>query len=102
MKILIDMNLSPDWTAPLRDAGFEADHWSHVGDPKASDRAIMSYAETPSVVQIRAGNIAPVSLSEAVVALLRRCQTHLEQGALVCLDRTSERVRILPVHGRDG
>jgi len=47
MKILIDMNLSPDWTAPLRDAGFEADHWSHVGDPKASDRAIMSYARRP-------------------------------------------------------
>ena len=125
MKILIDMNLSPDWTAPLGDAGFEAVHWSHVGDPKASDKAIMSYAkahgyvifthdldfgailaatgaETPSVVQIRAGNIAPVSLSEVVIALLRRCQTHLEQGALVCLDRTSERVRILPVHGRDG
>jgi predicted nuclease of predicted toxin-antitoxin system len=45
MKILIDMNLSPDWVVSLREAGFESVHWSHVGDPKASDETIMDYAK---------------------------------------------------------
>lgn len=45
MNVLIDMNLSPDWEASLREAGFETVHWSHVGDPKASDRTIMDWAK---------------------------------------------------------
>lgn len=34
MKILIDMNLSPDWVDALRSNGFDCVHWSRVGDPR--------------------------------------------------------------------
>ncbi len=44
MKILIDMNLTPDWAGVLKLQGLEAVHWSKVGDPKASDKTIMSWA----------------------------------------------------------
>jgi predicted nuclease of predicted toxin-antitoxin system len=37
MKILIDMNLSPSWCAVFRAEGWEAIHWSEVGDYTASD-----------------------------------------------------------------
>jgi len=125
MKIPIDMNLSPGWVTALGEAGFESVHWSHTGDPKASDKVIMDYAKihgyvvlthdldfgvilaatgagTPSVIQIRTQNVDSAFLREAVISLLRRCQKPIERGALVCLDRASERVRILPLHGRSG
>jgi predicted nuclease of predicted toxin-antitoxin system len=44
MKLLVDMNLSPRWIAFLRDAGWEATHWSTVGKADATDSEIMAYA----------------------------------------------------------
>ena len=44
MKLLLDMNLSPGWVGFLRDQGFEAMHWSEVGDPRAPDASIMAWA----------------------------------------------------------
>jgi predicted nuclease of predicted toxin-antitoxin system len=41
MKILLDMNLSPDWATVLVKAGHDAVHWSTIGDPGASDRVIV-------------------------------------------------------------
>lgn len=38
MKILLDMNLSPAWVEFLEGEGFEAVHWSLVGEPNAPDR----------------------------------------------------------------
>ena len=32
MRILIDMNLSPDWVHEFRLHNIKATHWSHVGD----------------------------------------------------------------------
>ncbi|MEH2244110.1 DUF5615 family PIN-like protein [Nostoc sp.] len=32
MKILLDINLSPEWVAVLENAGFEAVHWSTIGN----------------------------------------------------------------------
>lgn len=77
MKILIDMNLSPEWAAVFGARGWEAVHWSSIGDPRASDKVIMDWAranaytvfthdldfgsllaatqgEGPSVIQVRA------------------------------------------------
>lgn len=42
MKILIDMNLSPEWRETFGVHGFEAKHWSEIGDPKAKDREILA------------------------------------------------------------
>lgn len=46
MKVLSDMNLSPNWVPLLEAAGFESVHWSTVGDPGASDRSILEWALT--------------------------------------------------------
>jgi predicted nuclease of predicted toxin-antitoxin system len=123
MKILIDMNLSPGWGTSLREAGYESIHWSQVGDPSASDEVIMDYArahgfvvfthdldfgailaatrmEAPSVIQVRTQNIDPASLASIVILLLREFGGQLERGALVCLDESASRVRMLPITRR--
>ena len=38
------MNLSPEWVLILEKAGYEALHWSEVGDPRATDSAIIAWA----------------------------------------------------------
>ena len=81
MKFLIDMNISPRFVGILKTAGLEAIHWSDFGDPRATDRHILSWArdngyiiithdldfgailastETlyPSVIQLRTRNVA--------------------------------------------
>ena len=120
MRILVDMNLSPRWVPVLKEAGFEAIHWSDVGDPRAPDRTIMDYAkkhryvvfthdldfgailaatqaEAPSVIQVRTGDISPEHLAKAVVTALRQCRQHLEKGALISMDEANRRARILPL-----
>ena len=44
MKILVDMNLSPDWVDVLSKDGFETTHWSAIGDPHADDSILMDWA----------------------------------------------------------
>jgi predicted nuclease of predicted toxin-antitoxin system len=44
LKIVVDMNLSPDWIPFLVQHGCAAVHWSTVGDPRATDREIMAWA----------------------------------------------------------
>ena len=45
MKILIDMNLSPQWVAVFEGTGKQALHWSHVGPHNAPDHEILFYAK---------------------------------------------------------
>jgi len=123
MKILIDMNLSPDWTAAFAAQNIESVHWSTVGDPRAEDTEIMEYArandyivfthdldfgtilaltqaENPSVMQVRAQNILPSHLANTVISVLRENESLLEQGALIVVDEGRARVRILPLRRR--
>jgi len=44
MNIIIDMNISPEWVSVLESDGHKAIHWSTVGDIKALDTTIMSWA----------------------------------------------------------
>ena len=46
MKLVIDMNLSPEWVAVLQCHGWEAVHWSSVGNPRAPDAEMMAWAKT--------------------------------------------------------
>jgi predicted nuclease of predicted toxin-antitoxin system len=119
MKILIDMNLSPDWVKVLEQAGWEAVHWSMVGDMRAADDVIMSWArenghivfthdldfgvllasthaESPSVIQVRTQDVFPAVLGDRLVRVLREHQSILEKGALLTVDEGKLRVRILP------
>lgn len=93
LKLLVDMNLSPDWVPALRKYGWEAVHWPTVGDPRASDKDIMEWAAAhryvvithdldfgtmlalsheagPSVLQIRTADTLPDHLEGAVIAAL--------------------------------
>lgn len=120
MKLLIDVNLSPQWVEVLGRHGWEAVHWSSVGDPRATDRTIMDWALTsgfvvfthdldfgtlvaltrasrPSVFQVRTQDVLPSHLEGIVVAALRQHEKILEEGALVSLDEVSSRARVLPL-----
>lgn len=120
MKILIDMDLSPDWVAAFAAQAIESVHWSTIGDPRAEDETIMDWArindhvvfthdldfgtilaltqaENPSVVQVRAQNILPSHLANIVIAVLRENEALLKQGALIVIDEGKARVRILPL-----
>ena len=124
MKILIDMNLSPLWVGYLTDVGIEAVHWMTIGDLAAIDRVILTYAQTqgyivftndldfgtllammkvslPSVIQLRNQDLMPDVIGEIVVSALRQFETQLESGALVTIDTTRLRVRLLPIDDRE-
>ncbi len=45
LKILVDMNLSHEWIPFFERAGWDATHWSVIGDPRAQDAEIMSWAQ---------------------------------------------------------
>ena len=120
MKILIDMNLSPDWVMAFAAENIESVHWSTVGDPRAEDTEIMEYArahnyivfthdldfgttlaltqaESPSVIQVRAQNILPSHLANMIIAVLRANEATLNEGALIVVDEGRARVRVLPL-----
>ena len=111
MKLLVDMNLLPDW---------EAVHWSNVGNPRADDSEIMIWAkqhghvvfthdldfgtilaltqdEGPSVIQVRTQDVTPAAIGKLVVNALRQFQPELENGALIVIDEARARARILPL-----
>jgi predicted nuclease of predicted toxin-antitoxin system len=120
MKILLDMNLTPRWVQFLEGAGFKAQHWSQVGRANAPDEEIMAYAarfdfvvlthdldfsailaatkgKKPSVVQVRAQNIAPEAIGINIIAALQATTAELEAGALLTIDADRTRMRLLPL-----
>ena len=123
MRLLIDMNLSPRWVGLLNGAGFEAAHWSTLGAHDATDTQIMAHAAThdqavlthdldfstilaatqgekPSVVQIRADDVSPDAIGAQVVAALRQMAAELEDGALLTVDISRTRLRLLPLQAK--
>jgi predicted nuclease of predicted toxin-antitoxin system len=119
MKLLVDMNLAPDWAQFLSDAGFEAIHWSTLGQATASDTEIMTYASThgyvilthdldfgiilalthrekPSIVQIRSEDLYPSVIGKLILSALVLGRADLESGALITVDSKRTRLRLLP------
>lgn len=120
IKLLVDMNLSPEWAPRLAHEGYDAVHWSAVGDPRATDTAIMSWARLhgyivfthdldfgptlalshaagPSVLQLRGQKVLPEDIASPVLATLRRYEQELGAGALVVVEESRSRVRVLPL-----
>jgi predicted nuclease of predicted toxin-antitoxin system len=114
------MNLSPRWAETLENAGFQAVHWSSVGNPAAPDEELFEWAkanryivfthdldfgailaatkaESPSVIHVRTPDNLPESLGETIIHLLNEYEEILLKGALITLDKLKERVRILPL-----
>ena len=61
----------------------------------------LTQAESPSVLQIRAQDALPKSIGQTVIAILRKYENELEQGAIIVFDKAKERVRILPLEKRE-
>ncbi|MBF0558062.1 MAG: DUF5615 family PIN-like protein [Nitrospirae bacterium] len=120
MKILIDMNLSPEWVDVLTAEGMEAVHWVNVGSAGAPDREIMAWAksggfivlthdldfgailaatgaDSPSVIQLRIQDIAPPVAKHLVLDVITRFAEDIKQGALISVDEDRARIRILPI-----
>ena len=120
MKILIDMNLSPEWVDEFSNYGIEALHWTSVGKFDAPDVLLMerardndyivfthdldfgtalalTNAEKPSVIQVRTQDVTVNHLKSMVIKTLLEHAALLEEGALLILDEHKKRVRILPL-----
>jgi predicted nuclease of predicted toxin-antitoxin system len=54
-------------------------------------------ADAPSVIQVRAQDITPGHLEATVIAALRQYDELLTQGALITIDETRLRSRVLPL-----
>jgi len=123
IQLLVDMNLSPEWVGTFERNGWQAVHWSEVGSPAAPDHVIMAWAqangyvvfthdldfgailavtraEGPSVIQVRAQDVLPEHLENIMVAALRQYEALLEAGALIVVDESTCRARVLPLSPR--
>jgi len=93
VKLLLDMNLSPRWVEWLARDGFEAVHWSAV----FSAILAASSGRSPSVVQLRAQDLLSEEGVSVVVRAIRAHAEIIDQGALLSVDETGSRVRLLPL-----
>jgi predicted nuclease of predicted toxin-antitoxin system len=123
MKIIVDMNLPPAWCEVLEAHGHEANHWSDLGPIDASDRSIMEHAhahgaivfthdldfgailaatgtDSPSVIQLRTQDPTPQTTIDVLLQVLDEFESELHAGALLSVDRTRTRVRVLPLRSR--
>lgn len=119
VPIVVDMNLSIEWATLLSQAGWPAVHWSTVGDPGADDATVMAWAMAqrravfthdldfgtalaqthamgPSVIQLRSQRVLPEHMAATVLSALRQYESELSSGALIVIEPTRNRVRVLP------
>ena len=120
IELVVVVGLPPAWVAVFAKHGWSALHWSSVGDPHAKDSVVMAWAREhqhvvfthdldfgtllaltravgPSVVQARTQDVLPDHLEAVVIAAIRRYERQLQEGALVTVDETRGRVRVLPI-----
>jgi len=120
MKILIDMNLSPDWVARFAASDIESIHWSTIGAPNAKDSEIMEFArengfivfthdldfsamlaatqaESPSVIQMRTQDVLSDAMTAKLIGVVKEHKADLNTGALITIDEARSRLRILPL-----
>jgi predicted nuclease of predicted toxin-antitoxin system len=120
LRLVIDINLSIEWVEKLARFGIESEHWSTLGDPRATDQMILAWARRnlrvvfthdldfgtilalthskgPSVVQVRGQDILPEHMSGVVVAALNQHESDLLAGAIVVIEERRSRVRLLPL-----
>jgi predicted nuclease of predicted toxin-antitoxin system len=120
MKLLIDMNLTPRWTAFLEGHGIVAVHWTQIGNPEARDHEIIVYAASngfailtqdldfgailavsneiaPSVIQIRNEWPVPDVSGDLVLRALAELSIDIATGALITVDAGRVRVSVLPL-----
>jgi predicted nuclease of predicted toxin-antitoxin system len=120
MRFLVDMNLSPSWLRILAAQGWEAKHWSSIGEGNEPDSVLLDWARTnrhilltqdldfprilhatqasgPSVVLLRMDNEFDADGIKKVCIAMREASPMLESGALLTLTPKNARLRRLPV-----
>jgi len=120
MKIVLDMNLSPAWVEILEASGHTVKHWANIGPANAEDETIFDWAfehgftiitldldfgallafkgsSRPSVIQVRREDVSPGALQKTLVGILRRYSQQIEDGALIVIDESKARLRLLPL-----
>lgn len=120
IKLVIDMNLSPDWVEVFVQAGIQCRHWADIGAVNAPDHEIMGWAQAhdhvvfthdldfgallassgksgPSVIQIRSEDTRPATMGAIVVAAVLANLDDLNCGALVTVHPNRMRTRVLPL-----
>jgi predicted nuclease of predicted toxin-antitoxin system len=120
VKFVVDMNLAPSWVTRLTRLGFEAVHWSTIGAATAPDDEILAWArehgyvvitndldfsailaaissQAPSVLQIRTQDLLSDAAVNFVATAIEAFRPDIEAGALLSIDETGTRVRMLPL-----
>lgn len=120
IRIVLDVNLSPAWISALEKHAISAVHWSTVGDPRAPDRVVLTWAREngyvlfthdldfgallalthargPSVIQARTHDVMPAALAGPLMAAVHEHTASLERGAILTLEPHRNRVRVLPL-----
>ncbi len=124
IKLVVDVGLPPAWVDVFAKHGWPTVHWSTVGDPRAKDSVVMAWAREhghvvfthdldfgtllaltrangPSVIQVRTQDVLPNHLEEIVVNTVRMYESQLRDGALVTVDESRGKVRLLPIGAHD-
>jgi predicted nuclease of predicted toxin-antitoxin system len=117
---LIDMNLSPRWCSFLGTHGYSAIHWQSIGRADAPDTELVNWAlekeqvivtsdldfgtlvalsgkGTPSIIQIRGGDLTPECIGAHVTSAIRTQEDQLKSGAILTVDGRRGRLRLLPL-----
>ena len=120
IKLVVDFSLPLAWVDVFVAYGWPAVHWTSVGDPRATDRVVMAWAREhvhvvfthdldfgtllaltrasgPSVIQVRSQDVLPEHLEQIVITTIRRYESQLQEGALVTVDESRGKVRLLPI-----
>jgi len=115
------MNLPPRWVTVLNNEGWDAVHWSSIGNPGATDTDIMRFAKNggyavlthdldfgailastgwkaPSVIQVRTQDVFPHSIGQLVITAIKQFSEEIKKGVLISIDKTRSRARILPLY----
>ena len=59
-----------------------------------------THGTKPSVVQIRSENLSPTSIGDTLIAALQQMAPELAAGALLTIDPSQTRLRLLPLARR--
>lgn len=123
VRLLLDMNLSPQWVEVLNSHDHECRHWSQIGNGDDPDDVLLGWArehdavlitadldfgmllarsggQRPSVVQIRGKGTLPSDIADSLLGALMTSADHLAQGALITVEPERHRVRVLPLNPR--
>jgi predicted nuclease of predicted toxin-antitoxin system len=120
MRLVVDVNLSPDWASVLISAGHDVVHWRDIGALDAPDSEIADWAQRnarvvlthdldygtllavtgatgPSVIQMRAEDVRPAAMAPILVATIQQLDEECSSAFLATIDPRRHRISLLPL-----